>query len=593
MRILVLEDAKSTQLLIRKRLEKEGHSVEVVDNGHQGFLLASSTVFDVILTDISMPFWDGFKFIEAIGVVSPHLPIVILSSRSDDLEVRRRLRKYKTIVGILPKPFDFDTLFSILKSVRIQTHHTINKKSRIVCTLGPASSSSEILGRMILAGMDVARLNFSHGTYEDHEAVLETLRQAESLWEKPVAVLQDLCGPKIRTGRMKDGGAELLPGRQIVIQAAEIEGTAECISTITPEILKDLRKDDPILLDDGLLELRVVEEGEERVVCEVVVGGLLKSGKGINLPATSLSLPSITEKDWRDLDWGLNHSVDYVALSFVRSPEEIISIKEYIKKNGKRDLRVIAKIEKPEAVRDIREIISVSDGIMVARGDMGVELPAARVPRIQQEIIKLCWQSNKPVITATQMLDSMTTFSRPTRAEVTDVSVAIKEGTDAVMLSQETATGRDPVNVVRTMAEIICEEERYSGMSVEEYMQLMDDSTANPVITAAASLRKAAAVMLFDPKGRLYPVLSKWNRTIISILITRSEHVARHASLYKNIIPLVIREELDREHMLEKAVETARKSGYIRVEDTVAVLYGEGVTDCNIRQIGTLQLIKV
>ena len=416
MRILVLEDAKSTQLLIRKRLEKEGHSVEVVDNGHQGFLLASSVIFDVILTDISMPFWDGFKFIEAIGVVSPHMPIVILSSRSDELEVRQRLRKYKTIVGILPKPFDFDTLFSILKSVRVQTHHTINKKSRIVCTLGPASSSPEILGRMILAGMDVARLNFSHGTYEDHEAVLATLRQAESLWEKPVAVLQDLCGPKIRTGRMKDGGAELLPGKQIVIQAAERDGTAECISTITPEILKDLRKDDPILLDDGLLELRVVEEGEERVVCEVVVGGLLKSGKGINLPATSLSLPSITEKDWRDLDWGLNHSVDYVALSFVRSPEEILSIKEYIRKSGKRDLRVIAKIEKPEAVRDIREIISVSDGIMVARGDMGVELPAARVPRIQQEIIKLCWQNNKPVITATQMLDSMTTFSRPTRA---------------------------------------------------------------------------------------------------------------------------------------------------------------------------------
>jgi pyruvate kinase len=593
MRILVLEDAKSTQLLIRKRLEKEGHSVEVVDNGHQGFLLASSAIFDIILTDISMPFWDGFKFIEAIGVVSPHLPIVILSSRSEELDVRRRLRKYKTIVGILPKPFDFDTLFSILKSVRVQTHHTINKKSRIVCTLGPASSDPEVLGRMILAGMDVARLNFSHGTYEDHEAVLATLRNAEAQWEKPVAVLQDLCGPKIRTGMMKNGGAELISGERLIIQAESIEGTAQCISTITPEILQDLRKDDPVLLDDGLLELMVVEEGKDKVLCEVVVGGLLKSGKGINLPATSLSLPSITEKDWRDLDWGLDHSIDYVALSFVRSPEEILTIKDYIKKSGKRDIRVIAKIEKPEAVRDIREIISVSDGIMVARGDMGVELPAARVPRIQQEIIKLCWQYNKPVITATQMLDSMTAFSRPTRAEVTDVSVAIKEGTDAVMLSQETATGTNPVNVVRTMAEIICEEERYSGMSVEEYKQLMDDSSANPVITAAASLRNAAAVMLFDPEGKLYPVLSKWNRTIISLLITRSMHVARRASLYKNIIPLVIREELDRDHMLEKAMETAKKSGYIRQEDTVAVLYGEGVAGRNITRIGALQLVKV
>jgi pyruvate kinase len=359
-----------------------------------------------------------------------------------------------------PSPLILKALFKQLASIPRQTHTSVNKKAKIVCTIGPASNTSEILGKMILAGMDVARLNFSHGSYEAHEATLLAVREAEKTWEKPIAVLQDLCGPKIRTGPMRDGAIRLLAGEVLVIQAEPVEGTADRISTITPEIIADLKVGDPVLLDDGLLELRVLKEGKDEVHCEVMTGGTLKSSKGINLPQTSLSLPSITEKDWQDLDWGLNHSIDYVALSFVRSAEDIWRIKKYIKAAGKRNLKVVAKIEKPEAVQNIREIIEVADAIMIARGDMGVELPAARVPRIQERIIQLCWEMNTPVITATQMLDSMTTNARPTRAEVTDVSMAIKQGTDAVMLSQETATGIDPVNVVRTMASIICEEER-------------------------------------------------------------------------------------------------------------------------------------
>lgn len=435
MRILVLEDSRPNQMLVKARLEKAGHQVELVANGHQGFVLATSSTYDIVISDIGMPHWDGFKFIEAMQVVCPQLPIVIISSACEDDDVCRRLLRYGNVIDFLPKPFDFERLFEILSRVRVQTHDSMNKMARIVCTVGPSCNTAEILGKMMLAGMDVARLNFSHGSYEQHELNLKAIRQAEENWGRPVAVLQDLCGPKIRTGQMQEGGVQLRAGKHLIIQADDCVGTSERISTILPEIIPDLKIGDPVLVDDGLLELRVIREGRNEVLCEVVSGGLLKSSKGMNLPASNLSLPSITEKDWRDLDWALNHSIDYVALSFVRTAEDILSIKEHIKKSGKRDLRVVAKIEKPEAVNHIREIIEVTDAVMIARGDMGVELPAARVPRIQQEIIRLCWEHNTPVITATQMLDSMTTNSRPTRAEVTDVSMAIKEGTDAVMLS--------------------------------------------------------------------------------------------------------------------------------------------------------------
>lgn len=593
MRILILEDVKSTQVLVQRRLEKVGHQVDAVDNGHQGFQLATANSYDAIISDIRMPHWDGFKFIEAMQVVCPHLPIIIVSSAEKEQEVVERLALYTNVLALLPKPFNFDSLFSLLANIQVQSHVGIKKKARIVCTIGPASNSASMLGKMIVAGMDVARLNFSHGTHDQHEKTLAAVREAESEWQKPIAVLQDLCGPKIRTSAMQDGGVLLVSGSEIIIQKENIVGTSERISTITPEIIDDLQVGDPILLDDGLLELKVKALSENRAVCEIVVGGLLKSGKGMNLPATSLSLPSVTQKDWLDLEWGLNHSVDYVALSFVRTAEEIEQIKNYIARSGKRDIRVIAKIEKPEAVNNIREIIEVSDAIMIARGDMGVELPAARVPRIQQEIIRLCWQLNTPVITATQMLDSMTTNSRPTRAEVTDVSTAIGEGTDAVMLSQETATGIDPVNVVRTMASIICEEEYYTDLSLEQYEQLKFDTTSNPVLTAVGSFSRTAATLLLDAEGTLYPVLSKWNRKVVSILVTRSIHVARHASLYKNIIPLIIREKMDRDATVFRAMELAIEMGCIRVGDLISVVEGDRLTKGGIEQSGALQLVVV
>jgi len=593
MRILVLEDSKPTQHLLRTRLEKEGFIVDTADNGHQGFQRATSSAYDVILSDIQMPHWDGFKFIEAIQVVSPHLPILIITSTPDDPKMLERLGEAANVLGVIAKPFDFDDLFKRLASIPRLEHTSVNKKAKIVCTIGPASNTPEMLGKMILAGMDVARLNFSHGTYEAHEATLLAVREAEKAWEKPIAVLQDLCGPKIRTGLMQDGAIRLLTGEVLVIQAEPIEGTVDRISTITPVILADLRVGDPVLLDDGLLELRVLKEGADEVHCEVIVGGMLKSSKGINLPSTALSLPSVTEKDWQDLDWGLNHSIDYVALSFVRSAEDVWRIKNYIKSSGKRNLKVVAKIEKPEAVQNIREIIEVADAIMIARGDMGVELPAARVPRIQERIIQLCWEMNTPVITATQMLDSMTVNARPTRAEVTDVSMAIKEGTDAVMLSQETATGVDPVNVVRTMASIICEEERYSRPSAEHVEELEKDAAVYPALSVVANLSTTSATLLIDPDGTLYPILSKWNRKAPTLLVTKSLHVARHAGLYNNIFPLIIREDLGRTEMVFRSLAMAREWGYVHAGEIIAVVEGARVTRSGIRQMAAVQVIRV
>ncbi len=593
MRMLVLEDSKPVKELLKRRFEKAGHQVDVVDNGHQGFVLATSSSYDVVISDVQMPHWDGFKFVEAMGVVCPRTPIIIVTSASIDDGMRSRVSSYSNILEIFPKPLNFTDCFELLDKISIQENDRVSKKARIVCTLGPASSDREIIGKMVLVGMDVARLNFSHGSYEQHEATLQAVREAEADWGKPVAVLQDLCGPKIRTGLMTNGAVSLVSGEKIIIQAQKIEGTAERISCSLAEIVPDLKKGDPILLDDGLLELRVVAEGETEVLCEILSGGKLKSNKGMNLPATTLSLPSVTEKDWQDLDWGLDHPIDFVALSFVRSPDEIVKVKNYVRNAGKRDLKVIAKIEKPEAVKHIREIIEVADGIMIARGDMGVELPAARVPRIQQQIIRLCWEMNKPVITATQMLDSMTSNSRPTRAEVTDVSMAIREGTDAVMLSQETATGVNPVNVIRTMASIVREEEQYTSLSSEQYQQLLSDATANPALTAVAGLNDIAAVILLDLEGSMYPLLSKWNRKIPSLLVAGSDEVARHASIYYNVVPMIIRETLSSDAIIKKAMDTAQEWGHIRVGDRIAVVEGSRKTRGGLHQIGSLQIVAV
>ncbi len=593
MRVLLLEDNTVCCTLTASELTRLGHQVDTVANGQQGFQRATSNQYDIFLCDIMMPHWDGFKFIEAMTVVCPTMPIVVISSSIEGNDLAIKLKPYPNVRAILSKPIDLKKLNGIFKETSSQSHENLGKMARIVCTIGPSSNNQDTINKMILAGMDVARLNFSHGSYESHEAVLKMIRQAESDWMRPVAVLMDLCGPKIRTGTMKQGMATLTPGDTIIIQADDIEGTSQRFSTIAPEILADLREGDPILLDDGLLELKVEKSGASEVHCRVVVGGILKSHKGINLPGTPLSLPCLTDKDKADLNWGMDHSIDFVALSFVRNADDILELKELIRKSGKRKIHVVAKIEKPEAVNNIDAIIEATDVIMIARGDLGVELPASRVPWIQKQIIKKCWEMNKPVITATQMLETMTNNARPTRAEVTDVSLAVQEGTDAVMLSGETAVGVNPVNVVRTMASIICESERHLEPSLDHSQIRLDKNDINPALSAAASLGIATATLVIDFGNNLYQHMSKWNRRTPTLLATNSIHSARHACLYKNVIPIITKEQLSRDQLVFWAISEATQRGYIVSGDILAVVEGARQTQGGIDQLGAFQLIRV
>ncbi|MFH1216714.1 MAG: pyruvate kinase [Pseudomonadota bacterium] len=592
MRILLLEDAPVISALLTSQLTKMGHTVDAVENGQQGFHKATYRHYDLVISDIVMPKWDGYKFMEAMLVIAPRCPIIVISSSEEEKSVRGKLSNFSNVIGFLPKPVRAAKLEELLDRVKLHHNEKVRKLTRIVCTLGPASESPEILSKIVLAGMDIARLNFSHGTYEEHERRLLAVRAAEEKWSRPIAVLMDLCGPKLRTGPMRDGAVILKYGTNVIIQAEPMQGTSERFSTIAPEFLRDLRVGDPVLLDDGLLELAVEKAGENEVVCRVVAGGALKSSKGINLPITPLSLPSITEKDKRDLAWGMEHSIDFVALSFVRSAREILEIKELISQ-GRRKIKVVAKIEKPEAVENIDEIIKVTDAVMIARGDLGVELPASRVPWIQREIIRRCWRANIPVITATQMLESMTTNHRPTRAEVTDVSVAVREGTDAVMLSGETAIGVNPVNVIRTMAAIISEEELHTE-PVEDHCELLRSNKGfNPALVAAASLGDATAIMVLDLKGEIYRHMSKWNRSKPTLLVTNSVHVARHSCIYKNISTIIIRENLTRDQIVMQAQEEARQKGVLAKGDVLAVVEGARLTQGGIPQTGSFQLIQV
>jgi len=329
------------------------------------------------------------------------------------------------------------------------------KKTKIVATVGPASDSKEQLLALAKAGVNVFRLNFSHGTHEDHLARIQRIRELNAEHGLNLCILQDLQGPKIRIGKVeKDEGVMIEPGNQLVFTNEEIIGTSERVSTPYKGMYRDVRVGERILLDDGKLEVKVIGTEGTDVITEVVYGGLLKSKKGVNLPNTKVSMPSVTEKDFADLEFGLENNVEWIALSFVRQAAEILEVKEYIQSKGKIS-RVIAKLEKPEAIENLEEIVAATDGVMVARGDLGVELPAEDVPMIQKRIVEASNRAAKPVIVATQMLESMIDAARPTRAEINDIANSVLDGADAVMLSAETASGKYPVLAVENMARTI------------------------------------------------------------------------------------------------------------------------------------------
>ena len=346
--------------------------------------------------------------------------------------------------------------------------HPITKKTKIVATLGPASSDKDILRQMFLEGLNVCRLNFSHGAYEDHASVIKTIHELNEETGLNVAILADLQGPKIRTDQMTDNGVELITGSEVTVVTEKILGTAQRFSINYAQLPQDVTPGERILLDDGKIALEVLStDGKNEIRLRVIHGGILSSKKGVNFPNTKISMPSLTPKDLLDLEFALDQNVDWIGLSFVRSARDIIELKHIISARQCK-ATVIAKIEKPEAIDDIDEIIKVSDGLMVARGDLGVEIPYQNVPIIQKMLINKCILMARPIIVATQMMESMISNITPTRAEVNDVANAVLDGADAVMLSGETSVGKFPVDVIRTMANIVKEMEKFDGIYNKE-----------------------------------------------------------------------------------------------------------------------------
>src|SRR2546426_973989 len=377
------------------------------------------------------------------------------------------------------------------------------RHSKIVCTIGPASRTPRMIDRLLSAGMDVARLNFSHGTHEEHAKNISMLRAAAIEHEKPIAILADLQGPKIRTGALAGGGPVMLrAGERFTITTAKVLGDSTRVSTTFPGLPREVHPGDRILLSDGLIELRVEQVRERQVICEIVNGGALGQHKGINLPGLKLRVPALTPKDRADLAFALKHGANYVAVSFVRRPEDVPLARQLIRRAGK-DTPIIAKLEKPEAIENLDEILQVADGVMVARGDLGVEMSPERVPVVQKTIIARAREFRRPVITATQMLESMTENPRPTRAEASDVANAIFDGSDAVMLSAETASGKYPVESVQMMARIIGEaEERIEEFPRPKHSsQLNIAETTCELITHASDELHMKVIAVFTNSG--------------------------------------------------------------------------------------------
>ncbi len=410
--------------------------------------------------------------------------------------------------------------------------------SKIVATLGPASDSPEMIAKLITAGVDVFRLNFSHGTHDSHRATIRRVREASKRLGREVAILQDLCGPKVRVGNMEDGGIKLVVGAETRITPKPVMGTPELFQTQYEALPRDVKKGERILLDDGQLELEVMDSDGAEIRARVIRGGILKNHKGMNLPGVKVSAPSVTEKDLDDLKVGIEEKVDFVALSFIRKASDFEPVRAALAR-GNCPARLIAKIEKPEALECIEEIVEHSDGIMVARGDLGIETPIARVPMIQKRLIRLANSHDRYVITATQMLESMTTNAIPTRAEVSDVANAIVDGSDAVMLSGETAAGVDPERVVKMMAAIAEETEKDLVHHHAHWVWTSSLSRENPLQDALghAALRLvedlgAKAVVIYTRSGGTALFMSKARPFVPIVAVTPDEGAVRRLHLY-------------------------------------------------------------
>jgi pyruvate kinase len=451
------------------------------------------------------------------------------------------------------------------------------RKAKIVCTLGPASGTEAMLRELMRAGMDVARLNFSHGTHEEHARMIERVRKVAAREGRTICILQDLQGPKIRTGRLKYGTPiALKTGAHVTITPRDIAGTARVISTTFKTLGREVEPGSRILLADGLIELHVRAVGGDDVECEVVNGGLLGEHKGINLPGTLVHVPSVTEKDEKDLQFGIRHGVDMIAASFVRTADDVRAAKQLVSSHNS-DAWIIAKLEKPQAIEHLEEILDVADGVMVARGDLGVEMPPEKVPSIQKHVIRRASEWRKPVITATQMLESMIENPRPTRAEASDVANAIFDGSDAVMLSAETANGKYPREAVAIMDKIIHEAESHSEDTLlrrRHKRTLSISETICESVAHAAQDLDMRAIAVYTETGTTARLISKYRPQCPVYAFGASQQVCARMNLMWGVSPVFCGAVGKAEEMVEKAESLLKQRGAAREGDVIAIVAG-------------------
>jgi pyruvate kinase len=453
----------------------------------------------------------------------------------------------------------------------------MKKRTKIVATLGPASSSAQVIGQLIAQGANVFRLNFSHGTHETHKELIGQIRKAATDQNTHVGILGDLCGPKIRVGTFPGGPVTLVPGQSFCLyEDPKRPGDIEGIGTSYPYLTKDLRPGSLVLLDDGNLTLKVTTVLADGVRCEVVDGGVLKDKKGMNMPNTALSVETITEKDRADLAFILREELDFVALSFVRRASDLAELRTLI---GSHPIRIIAKIEKPEAMQELEGILDQTDGIMIARGDLGVEMPLEQIPALQRFILTRCSRRGIPVITATQMLESMIDNPRPTRAETTDVFNAILEGSDAVMLSGETAAGHHPVAAVAMMAAIAVEAEKICattgkyGDLLPEVKREIEEIVAHSACEAAVNAG-AKAIVAYTHSGNTAHFISKYHPPIPIVALTPREQACRRLTLTWGVEAVKVDDLRETDPMIRMVEQTFKSQGRARTGDVLVIVAG-------------------
>ncbi|MFD1348443.1 pyruvate kinase [Oceanobacillus caeni] len=469
------------------------------------------------------------------------------------------------------------------------------RNTKIVCTIGPASESVETLEKLIDAGMNVARLNFSHGDFDEHGARIKNIRMAAENKKKTVAILLDTKGPEIRTGSFVNGQDEIVAGKTVYISMNEIEGTAERFSVTYPGLIDDVHEGSKILLDDGLIELEVtaIDKHTNEIRTTALNSGTIKNKKGVNVPNVSVKLPGLTEKDKKDIEFGIEQDVDFIAASFVRRASDVLEIKEVLENNNATHIKIIPKIENQEGIDNIDRILQVSDGLMVARGDLGVEIPAEDVPLVQKELIKKCNNAGKPVITATQMLDSMQRNPRPTRAEASDVANAIFDGTDAIMLSGETAAGNYPVESVQTMNNIALKAESaldYHAV-LEERSKEVDMNIAEAItqsVSHTAMNLNIDTIIAPTESGHTPSMISKYRPKATILAVTVNEKVNRQLSLVWGVHAVMGRQTTSTDEMLSVAIDKGLESGLCHRGNRVIIAAGVPVGES-----GTTNLIKV